>query len=72
VSPVAAVIRNFVWVIFLLLSGPCDEGRIKMSLVIYLDVSYHLNSQAGRLRLERLKRNAEIETGSGGNAATNR
>jgi len=41
-----------------------------MSLVIYLDVSYHLNSQAGRLRLERLKRNAEIETGSGGNSAT--
>jgi hypothetical protein len=41
-----------------------------MSLDIYIDVSYHLKSQAGVCDRKEWKLNAEIETGSGGNSAT--
>jgi len=46
--------------------------RIKMSLDIYMDVNYHLKSQAGVCALKGLELNAEVETGSGGNAGTHR
>jgi hypothetical protein len=39
---------------------------------IYTDVSYHLKSQAHVSDSEGLELNAEIETGSGRNAATHR
>jgi hypothetical protein len=41
-----------------------------MLLDIYIDVNYHLKSQARLRDLEGLELNAEIETGSGGNSAT--
>lgn len=43
-----------------------------MSLDNYIDVSYHLKNQARVCDLRGLDLNAEIETGSGGNSATNR
>ena len=45
-------------------------GRIKMSVDIYIDVSYHLKSQASLCDLKGLDLNEEIETGSGRNPAT--
>jgi hypothetical protein len=41
-----------------------------MSFDIYIDVSYHLKSQARVRDSTGLELNAEIETGSGGNSAT--
>src|SRR5262249_61399133 len=55
----------FVCAIFVSLRGPGDRSDIKMSLDIYIDVSYHLRSQARIKRTGNLY--AEIEPGSGGN-----
>src|SRR5215468_9649601 len=43
-----------------------------MSLDIYIDVSYHLTSQARALDLKGLELNAEIETGCGGHSRAHR